>query len=130
MRYFYIVIVSIIMMTGCNTPQKKQPKVNPNDYSTISCSSGIECQNIGLDFVSSDEKDGHAVASRYFSKSCAYGESRGCNNLAFLYANGRGVKQSYTQAYKYWGKACKMGNQLGCTNLELAKDKVANMKKN
>jgi TPR repeat protein len=69
------------------------------------------------------------IASRYFKKSCDYGLSEGCNNLAFLYANARGVKQSYTQAYKYWGMACRMGNESACANLELAKDKVAAMHK-
>jgi len=132
MRYFLITIFSVLAWVGCATPSKQahhSSGVDPHEYSTISCSSGLECQNIGLDYVSSGERDGYEVASRYFSKSCAYGESEGCNNLAFLYANGRGVKQSYTLAYKYWGKACSMGNELGCTNLELAKDKVAQMKK-
>jgi len=115
----------MFIWAGCATPSKQAQHssgVNPHEYSTISCSSGLECQNIGLDYVSSGERDGYEVASRYF-------ESEGCNNLAFLYANGRGVKQSYTLAYKYWSKACSMGNELGCTNLELAKDKVAQMKK-
>jgi TPR repeat protein len=82
-----------------------------------------------LDYVGKADHKNYAIASKYFKKSCAYGMSEGCNNLAFLYANARGVEQSYTLAYKYWGKACRMGNQAACSNLELAKDKVAAMHK-
>jgi len=87
----------------------------------------VSCQNIGLRYAGMGDQKHYAMASRYFKRSCDYGLSEGCNNLAFLYANARGVKQSYTLAYKYWGKACRMGNEAACANLELAKDKVAEM---
>jgi TPR repeat protein len=121
-----------LLLIGCASPQKSNHRGSSshNSHSKASCSSGVECQNIGLNYVSRGSHSGYAKASGYFAKSCSYGESEGCNNLAFLYANGRGVSQSYTQAYKYWGKACRMGNSLGCTNLDLAKDKVSAMRRN
>ncbi len=89
-----------------------------------SCHSGSSCEQMGQKFIGQAR---YSVAAKYFKKACDYGNKEGCNNLAFLYADAMGVKQSYTLAYKYWGKACRMGSSLACSNLQLAKDKVAAM---
>jgi len=129
MKRFYL-LLTIALFYGCsgNTPQ---PPSNTAAQSAVSsgadCSDGIDCENKGLEYVSSGEEPGYRKARAYFEKACQLGESEGCNNLAFLNANGRGGEQSYTLAYRYWKKACDMGNQLGCTNLGLAKEKVAAM---
>jgi TPR repeat protein len=125
----FIILVVVLWLVGCAPQHGTIGHDTASSTSYARCSSGLECQNIGLNFVSRGENPSYKIARGYFYKACNYGESEGCNNLAFLYANGRGGEQSYTLAYKYWGMACRMGNELGCTNLELAKEKVANMKK-
>lgn len=128
MRYI-LLVVTIVMLSGCNSTHNETIR-NTRSLGSASCSSGLQCQNIGLSYVNRGTRSGFQRAVGYFRKSCNYGNSEGCNNLAFLYANARGVKESYTKAYEYWGKACRMGNNLGCANLDLAKDKVAAMRRN
>jgi len=131
MRYEILIVGVLFFLSGCapESAIQQRSSVRPASGSGISCSSGVECQNIGLQYVGKADQKNYAIASKYFKRSCDYGLSEGCNNLAFLYANARGVDQSYTLAYQYWGKACRMGNQAACSNLELAKDKVAEMHK-
>jgi len=131
MRYDILTVGVLLFLSGCAPAPATQQgsSVRPVSGSGVSCSSGVECQNIGLNYVGRADQKNYAIASKYFKRSCDYGLSEGCNNLAFLYANARGVKQSYTLAYKYWGKACRMGNEAACSNLALAKDKVAAMHK-
>jgi len=131
MKQIYTIGI-LLLLWGCApaTQQSVKSESSPSSSSMSAlCSSGKECHNKGLNYVGRGEAASYKVARGYFYKSCYYGWSEGCNNLAFLYANGRGGKQSYTEAYKYWNMACDMGNQLGCTNLQLAKDKVAAMHK-
>jgi len=126
-RLFSVGILFVLI--GCApTTQQRHAGKSPGSTS-VSCHSGVECQNIGLAHAGRGDQKNYAIASRYFKRSCDYGLSEGCNNLAFLYANARGVKQSYTEAYRYWRKACNMGNNVACSNLQLAKDKVAAMHK-
>jgi len=130
MKKAMILSTAVLLLAGCapTTGQQEAASVRSSTAS-VSCSSGIACQNRGLTYAGRGDQKNYAIASRYFKRACDYGVSEGCNNLAFLYANARGVKQSYTQAYRYWGKACRMGNEAACANLELAKDKVAAMHK-
>lgn len=125
-------LLSMFVVCGCDggavQPSLSDKSVSANTNTDL-CSDAIDCQNKGLSYVSQGEEHGYQQARLYFKAACDLGESEGCNNLAFLNANGRGGTQSYTLAYKYWGIACKMGNQLACTNLGLAKEKVANMHK-
>jgi len=129
MKKLLVSIGTLFLLAGCVPTTQKGHTQRASSNTSASCSSGVECQNIGLRHAGRGEQKHYAIASRYFKKSCDYGLSEGCNNLAFLYANARGVKQSYTLAYKYWGMACRMGNESACANLELAKDKVAAMHK-
>jgi len=129
MRYFMTTIMIVWLLSGCASTAPQGHTETTKSTASASCSSGVECQNIGLYHVGKADQKNYAIASKYFKRSCDYGLSEGCNNLAFLYANARGVDQSYTLAYKYWGKACNMGNQAACSNLALAKDKVAEMHK-
>ena len=129
MKSVCVSIGTLFLLAGCVPTAQQGGRASTTYGTSPSCSSGVECQNIGLQHAGRGDQKHYAIASRYFKKSCDYGLSEGCNNLAFLYANARGVKQSYTQAYRYWGMACRMGNESACANLELAKDKVAAMHK-
>jgi len=127
MKYLTTSIIVVWLLSGCTPTASQEGTTRTRSTTSVSCSSGIACQNIGLYHVGKADQKNYAIASKYFKRSCDYGLSEGCNNLAFLYANARGVKQSYTLAYKYWDKACRMGNEAACSNLALAKDKVAAM---
>jgi len=120
---------TLLLSLGCAPVAQQDHRSGISAGSAVSCNSGVACQNIGLSHAGKGTAAQYAVAARYFKRACDYGMDEGCNNLAFLYANARGVKQSYTQAYRYWGMACRMGNQSACANLELAKEKVAAMHK-
>ena len=53
-------------------------------------------------------------ATKLYSKACKLGNSAGCSNLGFAYANGRGVKEDANAAEKYLKKACDMEPELAC----------------
>ena len=120
-------VLALLAVTGCVSSTGKSTASSEYQSNGVSCSSGISCQNMGLSHAGQGTEKEYAIAAKYFKRSCDYRMDEGCNNLAFLYANARGVKQSYTQAYRYWGTACRMGNQSACANLALAKEKVAAM---
>jgi len=124
MKQMIMGLLALSIMGGC-APTSERASAHPG--SSAGCSSATSCQNIGLRYAGRGDQKNYAIAARYFERSCNYGLSEGCNNLAFLYANARGVTQSYTLAYKYWGMACRMGNEAACANLDLAKEKVAAM---
>ncbi len=130
MKTIVLVTCTLFVFSGCATVAQNGGRSSASQPSgALSCTSGVNCQNIGLSHAGRGTKTHYAIAAKYFKRACDYGMDEGCNNLAFLYANARGVKQSYTQAYRYWGMACRMGNQSACANLELAKEKVAEMHK-
>ena len=59
-------------------------------------------------------------AANFFEKACEGGNAAGCSNLGFLYANGRGVRQSYAKAAKLYKKACEGGDAKSCYNLGIS----------
>ena len=128
MKYSMVAMaLALLAVTGCVSSAGKSTASSGYRGNGVSCSSGVNCQNMGLSHAGQGTEEQYVIAAKYFKRSCDYGMDEGCNNLAFLYANARGVKQSYTQAYRYWGMACRMGNQSACANLELAKEKVAEL---
>ena len=130
MKTTMLIACVLSVMTGCAPATQRGGGPSASLQSgTLSCSSGESCQNVGLSHAGQGTEEHYAIAAKYFKRACDYGMDEGCNNLAFLYANARGLKQSYTQAYRYWGMACRMGNESACANLELAKEKVAQMHK-
>jgi len=52
-------------------------------------------------------------------KACDTGDANGCNNLAWMYDIGSGVKQDAFKAGKLYTKACDAGHLNGCYNLAL-----------
>ena len=55
-----------------------------------------------------------------FSKiACDLKDGIGCNNLAYAYSQGAGVKKDEYKATPLYQKACQYGEMLGCTNLGL-----------
>jgi TPR repeat protein len=45
------------------------------------------------------------------------GAPSGCNNLAVLYQNARGVARNQAKAAALYERACEAGHALGCANL-------------
>ena len=57
-------------------------------------------------------------AKRQYEKACNLGHFDGCNNLAIMYAEGKGVKSDNAKAKEFFKKICEGGIKMGCENLE------------
>lgn len=58
-----------------------------------------------------------AEAAKWYAKAAKQGYPKAQHNLALLYEDGRGVKQSYTEAAKWYAKAAKAGFSEAQNNL-------------
>lgn len=67
---------------------------------------GVKAYNSGI----------YAKAKKDFQKACDGGDADGCNNLGFLYENGKGVNRDYSKAKEFYGKACDGGYTMGCND--------------
>ncbi|PAF51606.1 tetratricopeptide repeat protein [Helicobacter sp. 13S00477-4] len=52
----------------------------------------------------------------YSKRACQLGVSVACSNIAFLYAEGKKVKQNINKAMEYFKKGCDLGNDKSCKN--------------
>jgi hypothetical protein len=56
-------------------------------------------------------------AAELYEQACTGGNTRGCINLSFLYADGLGVPKDESRAATLFEQACKGGDTMGCNNL-------------
>jgi len=66
--------------------------------------------------ATAQERKHFAAQSILDTLVCERGDSRGCNRLAILLWNGRGVPQDKAKARELAGKACDAKNRFGCWN--------------
>ena len=84
------------------------------------------CLDVGAYYAS---RDRGAQAAPYLSRACNRGAADACDDLAYIYANAKGVRQSYTKAMRYWARGCRLGSASACSNYDLAKKRVARLRK-
>ncbi len=84
------------------------------------------CVDVGTYYAS---RDRGAQAAPYLSRACSRGAADACDDLAFIYANAKGVRQSYTKAMRYWSRGCRLGSRSACANYDLAKARVRRLRK-
>jgi TPR repeat protein len=92
------------------------------------CRSGNinSCMDVGAYYAS---RDRGARAVPYLNRACNGGMADACDDLAFIYANARGVRQNYTKAMRYWSRGCSLGSRSACSNYKLAKQRVGRIRK-
>jgi TPR repeat protein len=92
------------------------------------CKSGhvASCMDVGAYYASRDKG---AQAAPYLSRACDRGMADACDDLAYIYANAKGVRQSYTKAMRYWSRGCRLGSGSACANYDLAKARVRKLRK-
>ncbi len=92
------------------------------------CKSGdlSSCMAVGAYYAS---RDRGAQAAPYLSRACNGGMADACDDLAFIYANAKGVRQNYTKAMRYWSKGCNLGSRSACSNYKLARQRVRRIRK-
>lgn len=92
------------------------------------CKSGNigSCMAVGAYYAS---RDRGAQAAPYLSRACNGGMADACDDLAFIYANAKGVRQNYTKAMRYWSRGCSLGSGSACSNYRLAKQRVRRIRK-
>ncbi len=86
----------------------------------------VSCVEVGAYYAS---RDRGAQAAPYLSRACSRGAADACDDLAFIYANAKGVRQNYTKAMRYWSRGCRLGSQSACANYDLAKARVRRLRK-
>lgn len=64
------------------------------------------------------ENGNKKLAAEYLEKACDIQNAHACNELGFLYYDGKNIKQDNNQALKFFDKACKLGHRNGCSNLK------------
>ncbi len=84
------------------------------------------CVEVGTYYAS---RDRGAQAAPYLSRACSRGAADACDYLAYIYANAKGVRQSYTKAMRYWSRGCQLGSRSACSNYDLAKARVRRLRK-
>ena len=84
------------------------------------------CMDVGAYYAS---RDRGAQAAPYLSRACNHGAADACDDLAYIYANAKGVRQSYTKAMRYWSRGCQLGSRSACANYDLAKKRVARLRR-
>jgi len=77
--------------------------------------------NLYADLVSDgiaeyNEKN-YKEAIELWKQSCDTGNMAGCNNLAFMYANGKGVHFDEQRASELYALTCDAGDSTACSNL-------------
>ncbi len=80
------------------------------------------CNAVGVIYeYGSDTEEDHGRAASYYLKACGGDYPPACNNLAWLYAVGRGVPRDpprslalFTRAYDGYRMACGHGDTIGC----------------
>ena len=82
----------------------------------LACNQGDARQCFNAGTISKTEGD-YDSAIKFYNKSCDANDSKGCNNLAYLYLEGKGVKRNIKIAKKFSNKACSLGNNIACLNL-------------
>lgn len=55
--------------------------------------------------------------AREHSINCNNGNATACNNLAWMYENGKRVKKDHARAEAYYHKSCKLGDLYSCADL-------------
>lgn len=65
-----------------------------------------------------------------YDRLCKKGDSKSCNYLGALYADGNDVRHNYEHARDYYLKSCILKNPLGCYSLALLYEKGTKIKKN
>lgn len=77
--------------------------------------------NVYADLVSDGieeyNKNNYTHAIELWNKACTDGSVAGCNNLAFMYANGRGVHFDEKRASELYTLTCDAGDSTACSNL-------------
>lgn len=78
------------------------------------------CFFVGLAYEGIEQ---YKQAFEYYEKGClkddGYFQNPSCFNLAWLYYQGKGVRQDKVVAKKYFGKACDLGEEKGCNNYRI-----------
>jgi TPR repeat protein len=111
-----MVAMSVSLSAGGLKAQKRQ------------CRAGNinRCMDVGVYYAS---RDRGAQAAPWLGRACDRGMADACDDLAFLYANGKGIRQNYTKAMRYWSRGCRLGSGSACANYDLAKQRVRRLRK-
>jgi len=116
-RWFVLVLVMAVGLQAGNLRTQK---------SRCKAGNANSCMDVGAYYAS---RDRGAQAAPYLKRACSYGMADACDDLAFIYANAKGVRQSYTKAMRYWARGCRLGSASACANYDLAKKRVARLRK-
>ncbi len=79
------------------------------------------CMDVGVYYASRDQG---GKAAPWLNRACSRGMADACDDLAFIYANAKGVRQNYTKAMRYWSRGCRLGSNSACANYDLARKRV------
>ena len=78
------------------------------------------CYNLAVVYFEGTEQD-YAKAKEFYEKSCNLNYDKGCNNLAIMYAEGKGVAADIAKAKELFDKSCAKGLKVACENAEFLK---------
>ena len=111
------------------TPAAAEVAANPCRYGDLNgCMARCKtddvgsCNAVGVIYeYGSDSEEDHSRAASFYLKACGGDYPPACNNLAWLYAVGRGVPKDpprslalFTRAYDGFRMACRSGDTAGC----------------
>lgn len=63
------------------------------------------------------DKSNYKQAIKLWDEACGNGSIAGCNNVAFMYANGKGVHYDEKRASELYTLTCDAGDSTACSNL-------------
>ena len=89
--------------------------INADNFTACDNQADAMCFLNGTDFYY--EKN-YLEAMKYFKKTCDNGYMDGCNAMAMLYEEGKGVKQDKIKAYQLYLKAAQKGNKVAQDSLD------------
>lgn len=81
----------------------------------------IGCYNMGLLQAMDGTHSVSNAAFKSFGRACSMNYSKGCFNLAVLYAN---VRHDFTSANYFFHIACDYGNMKACKNVQILQDSL------
>lgn len=112
---FYLIFITLItnLSASATDEQKKSFEKTCNEGNTISC------YNMGLmyDYGDGTTEENDEKALGFYIKACDKNFYESCSKAAFLYEEGKGIKQDMKKAFNLYSKACGGEDAFACHNI-------------
>lgn len=115
-------------LTSTGVEDVDTPAIDPelNDSPPIAegdlkaeCMAGIarSCNRLGYRYLKGTrgQKQSFSDAAYYMRAGCELGDPLACQNLAYLYKNGKGLESDHERAFELYSRACDSGVGQACT---------------